>query len=212
MAALRSPNLSLYGVKPGAHTFIANTLSNHGGYGATPRSASVSLKDPPDAWAVQNTETCDYNGVGTHDNTEHTTYDSDDYLKCSHTGGVLVGTYKSPIYDRGSSARYMVYILAGIVVTGAGTTWGDVIPSPDLWSEIGITTRMWAEIFSLSAGPSVAMKLKYGETSPPTNEVEKMEILSAIVTGRHFQLEIVITDPSDAVNALVENFALKFCQ
>ena len=212
LAALRSPNLSLYGVKPGNHTFYANTLSNNAGYGATPRSASVSLLDPPDGWAVQNTETCDYNGVGTHDNTEHTTYDSDDYLKCSHTAGVLVGTYTSPIYDRGASARYMVYVLASIVVTGAGTTWGDIIPSPDTWPNIGITTRTWAEIFSLAAGPSVTMKLKYGETSPPTNEVEKMEILSAIVTGRYFQLEITITDPSDAVNALVENFTMKFCQ
>jgi len=106
----------------------------------------------------------------------------------------------------------MVYVLAAIVVTGAGTTWGDVIPPPDIWTEIGITTRQWAEIFSLAAGPSVTMKLKYGETSPPTNEVEMMEILSAIVTGRYFQLEIVITDPSDAVNALVENFTMKFCQ
>ena len=125
---------------------------------------------------------------------------------------MLVGTYTSPIYDRGSSARYLIYLLADIVVTGTGTTWDDVIPSPDKWSDINIDTRPWVEIFELAAGPSVSIKLKYGETSPPTSEVEKLEILSAIVTGRYFQVEITITDPSEAVNALVEHFTLKFCQ
>ena len=50
LAALRSPNLSLVGVKPGSHTFFANTLGNNGVYGATPRSQSITLQDPPDAW------------------------------------------------------------------------------------------------------------------------------------------------------------------
>ena len=50
LAALRSPNLSLVGVKPGSHTFFANTLGNNGVYGETPRSQSVTLIDPPDAW------------------------------------------------------------------------------------------------------------------------------------------------------------------
>ena len=215
LAALRSPNLSLYGVKPGSHTFFADTLGNNGMYGITPRSASVSLIDPPDGWAVQNTETCDYNGVGTHNNTEHVIYNVDDYLKCSHNPAdptSLTGVYTSPIYDLGASGRYMVYILAAIVLTGAGTTWGDVIPAPSVWTSIGITTRTWREIFALSAGASVTMKLKYGDASPPTSEVEKMEILSGIVTGRYFQLEITIVDPSFAVNALIENFTMKFCQ
>jgi len=211
LAALRSPNLSLYGVKPGSHTFMINTLSNNGLYGSTPRSAGATLPDPPDGWTVQATETCDYS-TGTHDNTEQTTYNEEYYLKCSHTGGVLTGTYQSPIYDRGSSARYMIYVLADIVVTGLGTTWDDVIPSPDTWADIDIDSRAWVEIFELMAGPAVRIKLKYGETSPPPNEVEKQEILSAIVTGRYFQVEIAITDPSAAVNALVEHFTLKFCQ
>jgi hypothetical protein len=60
LSALRSPNLSLTGVKPGAFTFWCNTLSNNGTYGATPRSASVTLKDPPDGWAVQDTQSDDY--------------------------------------------------------------------------------------------------------------------------------------------------------
>ena len=243
LAALRSPNMSLTGVKPsgaGGHTFMANTLSNNGRYGPTARSATVVIKDPPDGWAVQDTKTCNYGtelgiiwkdsgviwkdsgviwqdsessgGAGTHDNTEHTTYDSDDYLKCSHTAGVLTGNYTSPIYDLGASSRYLVYCLADIIVTGAGTTWGDVIPTPNTWESIDITTRTWTEIFELAAGPKVSMKLNYGESSPPTNSVERMEILSAIVTGRYFQMEITITDPGIEVNALVNDFILKFLQ
>ncbi|MBW2024366.1 MAG: hypothetical protein JRH08_00735 [Deltaproteobacteria bacterium] len=211
LAALRAPNLSLYGVKPGEYTFFANTLANNGEYGDTPKQASASLQDPPDGWTVQHTEACDYSS-GTHNNTEQTTYNSEYYLKCSHSSGNLTGTYTSPVYDLGSSGRYMVYVLVDIVVTGAGTTWNDVIPPGTTWDEIGISSKTWNEIFELNAGPQVKIKLKYGETNPPTNEVEKMEILSAIVTGRYFQVEIEITDPSDAVNVLVEHFTLKFCQ
>jgi hypothetical protein len=168
--------------------------------------------DPPDTWTVQNTDTCDYNGVGTHNNTEHVVYNTDDYLKCSHTTGVLVGTYTSPIYDRGASGRYLIYALADIVVTGDGTTWNDQLPSPGTWDSVGVSTKTWNEIFELDAATQVKMTLKYGDASPPTSETEKLEILSTIATGRYFQLVIEITDPSAEVNGLVENFELKFCQ
>jgi len=55
-------------------------------------------------------------------------------------------------------------------------------------------------------------KLNYGDTSALGSTVERQEILSAIVSGRYFQVEISITDPGAAVNALVEHFTLKFCQ
>ena len=60
LASMNKPNLSLSGVKPGVHTFWVNTLSNNGIYGETPRSASVTLIDPPDGWTVADTETDDY--------------------------------------------------------------------------------------------------------------------------------------------------------
>lgn len=217
LAALRAPNLSLTGVRPGNHTFWVNTYSNNGNYGASPQSASVTLIDPPDSWTLQNTETCDYQESGEdHSNTEHVLYSGDDYLKCSHGSAGLVGIYTSQEYDLLSSGRYMLYLLADIVVTGLGTTWSDVIPDNSVvattWNDINISTRKWTEIFELIAAPQVKMNVLYGDASPPTNRVEQLEILSAIVTGRYFQVEIEITDPSDAVNALVENFTLKFCQ
>lgn len=212
MASMRSPNLNLQGVKPGDHTFYCNTLSSNGNYGSTPRSATASLPDPPNGWSVSDSDTCDYNGVGTHNNTEHVTYASDDYLKCSHSGGVLTGTYTSPEYDLGSIQTVLAYVIANIVVTGAGTTWGDVIPSPDTWADINITTRTWQQIFALEEAPAVQITLKWGTISGSlTYSATRMEVLSALVTGRYFQVEITITDPSAAVNALVEHFVLKYC-
>jgi len=146
------------------------------------------------------------------DNMQPVMYSSDAYIKSPHTGDDLSGTYESEVFDLGSSARYLVYCLADLIVTGAGTTWDDQFPSPTTWDQGNASTKTWNEIFTLSAGPSVAMTLKYGDTSPPTSEVGKMEILSAIATGRYFQMEITITDPNVNVNALVENFTLKFCQ
>lgn len=211
LSALRAPNLSLYGVKLGTHTFWCNTLSNNGLYGATPRSVTVSIPDPPIGWSVVASETCNYDVVGeNHDNTEQVLYGGDDYLKCSHTAGVLTGTYTSPIYDRGSVEQYFVYLTADIVVIGEGTDWDSVAPSPTTWDDLNATTRTWVDLVELPSGPQVSMKMYYGDTSPPTSEVERMEVLSTVVSGRYFQIEITITDPQINVNALVENFALNF--
>lgn len=210
LASMRSPNLSLPGAKPGTFTLFANTVSSNGQYGDTPRSAYVTLADPPDHWTVQATQAGDYTS-GTFTNTQMVLYGGANYLKCSHTGGVLNGSYKSAVIDRGASGRYLAYILASMVVTGEGQRWADVVPSGTTWATMGIT-RKWRDIFLPLAAPSVKMKLWYGDTNPPTNVVERMEILSAIVQGRYFQVEIEIIDPTLTVNALVEHFTLKLCQ
>ena len=60
VAALRSPNMSISGAKPGTFLFWVNTLSNNGLYGSTPRSAAATLADPPKGWTVNTTHTDDY--------------------------------------------------------------------------------------------------------------------------------------------------------
>ena len=81
------------------------------------------------------------------------------------------------------------------------------------WTNIGVATNSWTDIFTLGRGPKVTMRLWYGETSPPTNSVDKMEILSAIVeNAKYFQVEITITDPVAEVYAYVEKFHLRLCQ
>jgi hypothetical protein len=211
LASMNKPNLSLLGVKPGSHTFWASAYSNNTKYSSNPVTAGATLSDPPDGWSVQHTRSDDYSG-GTHDNTEQITYDSEAYLKCSHTSGVLTGTYKSPVYDIGSVKRVLAYVLADVTVTGEGTTWADQVPDPTDWTAINISERSWAEIFTLEEAPRVRMRIRYGETSSLGLMVERQEILTAIIEGRYFQVEIEITDPADTTNALVQNFTLKLCQ
>ena len=211
LAALRNPNLSLSGVKPGSFTFWCNSLSNNGSYGDVPVSSTVSLSDPPDGWSVVHTETDDYSG-GTHDNTEQTTYASEYYLKCSHADGNLTGTYLSPVYDLGSSGRYLVYLATEYVVTGEGMTWADKFPSPTTWQQGGATTKTWSQIFNITEGSQVHISFKYGDDTSLSNTVERMEILSSIITGRYFQVQIEIDDPGMNVYTLVKHNTLKFCQ
>jgi len=210
LASMKFPNLSLYGVKPGDHTFWINTLSNNGQYGATPRSISVSLPAPPKGWTLQGTENDDFS-AGSHSNTEAVVYSGADHLKCSHAGGVLVGTYTGPVIDLSTVTSRFIYIGTSIVVTGAGTTWDDVLPGSTTWAEIDIANKTWAQIFELPSGPAVRISLEYGETSPPANTVEKLEICGTVVSGRYVRPVVEITDPSPAVNALVEALTISYC-
>jgi hypothetical protein len=165
-------------------------------------------------------------GGGTHDNTEHITYSGQDYLKCRHLAGNLTGTYTSPVFDIGdaeSQNRHLIYLTGqddaetDIVITGTGTTWADKFPTPTTWAQGSVDTKTWAQIFELNDAPSVSMRMYYGTTDPPTNYVDRMEILSAIIPGsaatknRYFRIRITITDPNINVYAYVEAFNLKLC-
>jgi hypothetical protein len=158
-------------------------------------------------------------GGGLHDNTAHITYNAHDYLRCRHQHGQLTGTYTSPIFDIGSASRYLIYTVgqdtseADVVVVGAGTTWDSQVPTPNTWEDIGVSTNSWTNIFSLDQGPSVTVRVYYGQTSPPSNYVDKMEILSAIVAdARYLQVVTTITDPGMEIYAYVEKYYLRYCQ
>jgi len=107
-------------------------------------------------------------------------------------------------------------VLADVVVLGGGSTWDEVAPDDSeqsiTWDDIGVSTRTWIDIFELTASSQVSMRVYYGDALPLSLYVDRMEILSAILTARYFRVEITILDPSAAINALVENFTLKFCQ
>lgn len=121
----------------------------------------------------------------------------------------MYGTYTSPVYDLGSVLQddYLAWIRADVVVIGAGNEWDDQLPSPTTWNQANAATRTWLDMFTLTAAPNVNMTLKYGSTHPPTNEAKKMELLSTVITNfRYLQVYIEITDPSEGINALVEEF------
>jgi len=212
LSAKRSPQESLPGVKPGIHRFWCNTKGTNGLYGTDPQYANATLIDPT-GWSLSTSFTDDYISAPTgrvFDNTEHTTYASDDYLMCSHTSDVLYGYYYSREFDTGvTAAEYYMYLEADVVVTDGGTTWNGAIPSPNTWNSIGITTKSWSEIFEVEEAPRVDITIFYKKLSGDGwSEMKNAEILSAIVNARYFKVKIEITDPSSETYAQVEHFIL----
>lgn len=179
---------------------------------------AMVVQGPVHVHAVFNPELT--TGGGQHSNTEHIIYNAHDYLRCRHQHGNLTGVYTSPIFDTaGAADRYLAYIVGqdtaepDIVVVGTGTTWDSQLPDPNTWQDVGVASNSWTNIFTLAQGPSVTMRLYYGETSPPLNYCDKMEILSAIVEdARYFQVQITITDPGLEIYAYVEKFYIRLCQ
>lgn len=212
LASIRSPNYSLKSVKPGIHSFAANTKGTNGIYGETPRIATATIESPK-GWSSYTTFTNDYTSAsGTFDNTEHITYNGDDYLKCTHSGSILTGTYTSYVHDVGigNNDIYYIYLDADIVVTGAGTDWDSVTSSGvATWDEINASTRTWNELVELIEAPQVSIyidwKLNIGDD---WSTIERAEILAGVANSRYYRVRISITDPSISVNALVENYSL----
>ena len=221
LASKRSPNETIMNIKPGTHTFTCNTKSTNGLYGTHPVSATVTVQKPK-GWSDYTTFTDDYISSPTGRifvNTEHYTYNSDDWLKCSHDStnysdstavtSFLQGKYWSREFDTGVAAQnYYVYFEADVTTIGAGTTWDDVL-NGGTWDDIQTSSRTWNEIFELEEAPKINVKIYWKEESTHDwSVIEHAEVLAGVVKARYFKVYIEIEDPSDAVNLLVENFTL----
>ena len=216
MSAKRSPQETIPGIKPGDHDFTANTKGTNGLYGDDPQSAAATISLPT-GWTEYDTFSDDYSD-GTSNvfiNVEQVPATSQ--LKCSHedstAGVVLTGSYTSDIFDTGIAAQlYYMFIEAEITVIGPGSYWSDIVVDVNtLWSEVGITTRSWYEIFTVDEAPKVTMYIDYklleGDTT--WSEIKNAEILSALVIARYFRVRIEIEDPSNEIHAYVSSFDLK---
>jgi hypothetical protein len=200
IASNESPNWRLVGVRPGVHTFWAKAKDNAGNYSENAVSAVVKVFYPS-GYTDKNTWAWDFDGIGAHANTEHTTYESSDALKCSHTGDVLTGTWLSPEYDLGSVKKVRLW---GDFITafesGAGL-WSAVIPAGATWADVFTATAKWYEILSPEFAGALSAKLLWG-TSPGSliNEADKLELLGIEIEARYVQVEITITDPDIGSN------------
>lgn len=292
LSAKRSPQESLANVKPGEHSFSAESKGSNGEYGIDPEITTATMPLPI-GWALSNTFTVDVNYTATvtlpnnitgitkanpgvvssvahglqvgdrvyfngltqmtelnttsqyvtavgsvnlfsinntstygaaettggacgwdrdiKDNVQKITYDSETYLKCSHTSGVLTGTFTSPGYDTGVAAQeYYVYVDATITVVGEGDGWDDVLPTGTTWNDINISTRTWNQIVDVESAPKVNITMLYREHNTNAwSEMKNAEILSASITARYFKVKIEIEDPSTEIHAYVENYSLK---
>lgn len=193
-------SLRLNGVRPGTHTFWMSPRDNAGNYSASPVSATCKVFRPPGytqlptygAWSWDFT-------TGTFDNTEHDTYDSNDVLKCSHTGGVLTGTWTSPTMDLNAVEDVRIW---GDFLTNflsSSTTWAGVAPSGTTWNDLG-AGKTWAELFSATTAGIVRATLKISTDNTEWSEIDFFEIQCAEVTARYIKVVITLTDPAQDAN------------
>ncbi|OPY78298.1 MAG: hypothetical protein A4E65_02321 [Syntrophorhabdus sp. PtaU1.Bin153] len=127
------PFVRLVGVKPGTFTFWMAAKDNGGHYSATPKSATVTVFYPPN-YVDKNTWSWDYS-TGNHSNTEKTTYDGNNVVKCSHdwiTGDNLItnGDFDTAVTGWTATANATVeydasgFIGGGMKVTAAAANVG----------------------------------------------------------------------------------------
>ncbi|WP_054031251.1 LamG domain-containing protein [Desulfatitalea tepidiphila] len=88
MSFNKAPSLRLNGVRPGVHTFGMCAKNNAGRYSSSPVYAACRVFIPP-GFTMEHSWSWDFT-TGTFDNAEHGTYNSQDILKCSHTGNETI--------------------------------------------------------------------------------------------------------------------------
>ena len=195
MGFYKAPMIRFSGVRPGTFTWWLAPIDNRGQYANTKRSAQCTVRYPA-GYEDKNTWSWDFT-TGTHSNTEHATYNSQDALRCSHTGGVLTGTWTSPEYDLGSIKTVRVWGDFLTAFVASNQTWGGILPGGTTWADIGISTKRWYEIFAATIAGQLRAKLKWGDSSGSlTNEASFFELLAPEITGRYVQVEITLTDPT----------------
>lgn len=183
-----------------------NSLANNGQMGTVPRSASVSLPEPPVGWTISSTHALDF-AAGSFGNMEVVTHSGLPHLRCSHADGNLAGVWTGPIINLGSVAQRICYAMTGWLLLGVATTWEGVFTGA--WQDIG-PNRPWQQVFETGAVPGVRMRVEYGDTAALGKVMERMEILSAVLPGQYFRLVIEITDPQPNMHTYIEPATLKF--
>lgn len=198
LTLLNDPSYSLTGVRPGTHTFWMAIKNNAGNYSPNPVTATCTVMIPGHL-TLAHSWSWDFT-TGTHDNTEHDTYDSQDILKCSHTGGVLTGNWTSPSYDMSSLKTVRCWGDFLSVFFATSSTWGGVLPSPDTWADVEAGTNRWREIFQPSEAAQLRATLQYSENGADWSDVDGFEILFAEIYARYLRVVVTITDPAADAN------------
>ena len=188
-------SLRLNGVRPGTHTFWMSPKDNAGNYSETPVSATVLVFVPPGYTQLPTYGSWAWDFVaGTHDNTEHVTYDTHDAVKCSHTANVLSGTFTSPTFDLNAVKMVRIWGDFRTAFVSSTTTWEGVMPAGVTWADFGDKT--WAEIFEPSQAGQIDAVLKYSTDNTNWSSIGFFQVLCAEVYARYIKVEVTITDPT----------------
>ncbi len=212
LSSVRSPNYSIQNIKPSEGTpfiFSLDTRGSNDLYGETPVTASANI-DYPTGFSSYDVFNGTYTvGSGTHDGTEEIS--AGEYAGYLTTqSGTVSGTFTSNTIDIGVLDTYYIWWSADIVTLGAGTTWDDQFPAPNLWSQGGVN-QQWYKIFELDEAPSLNVRLGYKATGGADWQyISHAELIAGVIYARYFNVEITINDPSEVVYAVIEPYALNF--
>lgn len=198
MTLLLDPSYIIAPVRPGTHTFWSAIKSNAGIYSETPKSVTVKIFISP-GFSLAHNWSWDFT-TGSHDNTEHDTYDSQDILKCSHTGGVLTGTWTSPTYDMTSIKKVRIWGDFTTEFIDSANTWTGISASTKTWTQIEATTKKWIDLIEFSSAAAIESTLYASENGSDWDEYDFFQILCAEVEARYLKIDVIITDPSDETN------------
>jgi hypothetical protein len=195
----KAPTVKLVGVRPGTHTFWMSPvrLSTTGLkiYSANPVSASCTVFIPP-GYSSVDSEAWDFDSIGSHNNTEHVTYNSDDALKCSHTSSVLTGTWTSPVWDLTSSQKVKVWADFETAFVSSDTTVEGIFGATLTPEDTNLDSLTVAELIGAIQAGRVEMVLNYSEDGSTYSQISFFELMSAEVEARYFYLEVTIIDPT----------------
>jgi len=202
-----TPNFRLVGMKPGTLTLWIKAMTNAGIYSAHAASTQVTVFGPSgyldiDAWSWDYT-------TGTHDNTEHHVYNEVDCLRCAHSGGVLTGTWKSPIYDLGSIQTVRIW---GDFIQGIDSQdlmWGGVFQPGDTWGDRIAPGQRWYQVWTPGEVGMIKATLLYDDFTPPEKEITGFEIGAPEISGRYVQVKVEIIDPNIATHSYLHELNMK---
>ena len=153
--------MTISNVRPGTHTFWMAAKNNAMVYSTHPVSATVTVF-LPSGYTLANDWAWDFDGIGTHSNTEHITYNSQDALKCSHTATEVV----DPAFKETDDAAFTdtddaVFVprFTGAETTSLTGTW--VSPEYDLGSVK--TVRIFGDFLCVFVSPAGLFSSIWGE-------------------------------------------------
>lgn len=137
---------------------------------------------------------------GTFINAEHESYSGEDALKCSHTAGVLTGTWLSPVYDLGSVKTVRVWGDFRIDLSSGATTWKALLPAATPWKNVLVKGKPWYELLQPAQAGQLSATLKWGTTTALGNESDGLELFSMEISARYVQIFVTIIDPNSGTN------------
>jgi len=162
-----------------------------------------SKLNPGDAWTDRVTYTrADFAAevevglVAYTNNTSNNFVAKFDYFR--EVGGVLSGTYLSPVYDRGSSVTRRSWLAYDFYFEGTGAAWSDQFSlidlSKDLWTDVFQPTDTWVQMFGAYTAGIIKIRLGVSANGSTWTWYDKWESHVVEAQARYVRYEAYITD------------------